>query len=210
MVGWGLGGDLFVYNKDVYWSDPASVKLVEFLLLVSVRSCFVLVYIRGIIPLARCFNTLHQDLIFLICCDCCNFPCSVLLCCFGSSPILSHFCPLPKAEQNPSFLWRFLPLPPYLFLPSPTQFSREVTKAAHWAVPLLSGECQTCTGRSSAFEILFRTDCCFCKSLYMVKTLVCSFGGKKKKDYLWKAESYPNWKKTQKTTFSEKGWENDF
>lgn len=124
MVGWGLGGDLFVYNKAVYCPDPASVKLVEFLLLVSVRSCFVLVYVRGIIPLARCFNTLHQDLIFLICCDCCNFPCSVLLRCFGSFPILSHFCPLPKAEQNPSFLWRFLPLPPYLFLPPPTQFKQ--------------------------------------------------------------------------------------
>lgn len=155
--------------------------------MVSVRSFFVLAYIRGIIPLASFFNTLHVDLIFLICCDCClHFICLVQF-----SPLfwfLSHFYSLPKAKQNPSFLWHFLPFLPYLFLSPLTQFIREVTKAACWAVPLLSGDCQTCTGeRSSAFEILFRTDCCFCKSLYMVKILVWSFGEKKSTSEKWKA-----------------------
>lgn len=118
-----------------------------------------------------------------------------------SSPPLFWFLPtsvtffsLSKSRTKPLFLWRFLPLPPYLFLLPPTQFSREMTKSARWTVPLLSGECQTCSGkRSSAFEILFRTDCCFCKSLCMVKILVCSFGGKEKK----KKITSEKWKATQ-------------
>lgn len=73
MVGWELGGggDLLVYNRAVYCPDPALGNLVEFLLPVSVRSWFILLYIRGIPLLAKCFNTLHPDLIFLICCNCC-------------------------------------------------------------------------------------------------------------------------------------------
>lgn len=124
-----------------------------------------------------------------------HFPSLGLLHCFVSSSLLSHFW-----GTKFLFIWHFLPFPPIVFLLPPTQFSPEVTKAAHWAVSLLSVECKTCTvGRSSAYEILFRTVSSFCKLLYMVKILVCSFGGgeKNKKHYLWKAESYPNWKTRQ-------------
>lgn len=95
------------------------------------------------------------------------------------------------------------------------QFSPEVTKAVHQAVYLPSVECKTCAvKRSSAYEILFRTDCGFCKSLYLVKIHVCSFGKNQTKPkqktnhYLWKAESYPNWKTKQQLSVRKAGWIN--
>lgn len=150
---------------------------------------------KGIIPLERYFNICASrfyisDLLQLL--SSFIFPCSVLLLCFGSSPLLSHFIPFQKQSQTSLYFWHFLPFS--LSFSSCHRLSlAERWPKLHWAVPSVSGECQTCTGKwCSASEILFRTDCCFCKLLYMVKILACSsVGGKKKKKLLLKSRKLP-------------------
>lgn len=121
---------------------------------------------------------------FLISCNCClhffflvQFSSSVLV-----SPLFCHILSHSKAEPNPALLRNFL-LFSLSFSSCYWLSLAEGWRKLHWAVPSVSGECHTCTGkRCSPFEILFRTDCCFCKSLYMFKILVFSFLRSKRKN----------------------------
>lgn len=123
-------------------------------------------------------------------------------------PPTHHFCNIishSKSRTTPLFPLIFSH-PSLLISSSCHQLSlAERWPELHLELCLYSGECQNCTGkRSTAFEILFRTDCFFCKSLYMDKILPCSSA--RKQNYLWKAEGYLTWETPQKTAFSERLW----
>lgn len=176
---------------------------------------FVLVYIREIIPLGSCFNTLHPNLIFLICCNCCLHFISLVQ--FSSTVlVLPHFCyifVLFQKQNKPPF--SFDVFSPFSLIYSSRNW---LSLAERWpklpvelclyslgnAKPALAREVQhlrSFSGLTAAFVSHYIWSKYLSASLEEKTT---------PNNYLWKVESYPNWEKTQKTTVSEKGWENAF
>lgn len=185
---------------------------VEFLLLVSVRSCFVLVYVRAIILLARCFITLHPGVVFLICCNCClHFIPLVQLSCIVLVP--PHFCHIfvPFLKQNKTSL-PFGVFSPFLLIYSS---HHRLSSAERWpklhielclytlgnAKPALPREVQLLRS-FSGLTAAFVSHCIWSK--YVSASLGV------KKEIPLKSGKLPELGNKPKTIFSEEGWENEF